>query len=297
MVYLLANHKLTAMPEISCPRCAGETASQADRCKNCGYHISPEELSDIRRYNQLKMLGRVVFITLIGLAAVLLFLMYVPDPFEAERSVAERAMEEREVEEDEPDGAAVNGEEGPASLAEEHYERGMALMGSRDYEAAIGEFTKVLEIDSLHTGALMQRAGALGNMDDFEGAVRDLNRLTAVDPDHYEAHLTRGYIFFILEEYEEALEDFTTGVMLRPDDEYAWYQRGRARTSLDDDEGAIRDYNRALDLDPEFDEPWLYRGIGKFRLGDSEGACADWHRALELGHELAQRLIDDMCGE
>ena len=101
-------------------------------------------------------------------------------------------------------------------------------MGRRNYEAAAGEFSQVLEIDGSHTGALLQRARARGRMDDVV---------------------------------------------------------------------AIRDYDSALDLDPDYDEPWLYRGIGKFRLGDPEGACADWHRALELGHELAQGLIDDMCGE
>ncbi len=285
------------MPNISCPRCAGETASQSERCSNCGYHISPEELADIRYYNQLRVFGRVAFISLIGLAAIFLFMIYAPDPFEEQRSVSERALKERDLEEGKTDSPAVAGEAGSAAIAEDHYDRGMSLMGRRDYENAAGEFSRVLEIDGSHTGALFQRALARESMDDVEGAVRDLDRLTAVDPDHYEAYIERAFLLFILDEFERVLDDLSIAVTMNPGDQQAWYLMGRARTFLDDDEGAIRDYNRALDLDPEYHDALLYRGIGRFQLGDVKRACADWHRAMELGNELAKKVFDEICSE
>ena len=88
---------------------------------------------------------------------------------------------------------------------------------------------------------------------DYEGAIEDFNKAIEIDPNYARAYLYRGEIKSFFDDYYGAIEDYTKAIELgtlnREENSGAYYLRGTNKFyMLDDKVGACEDYEQAAYL-------------------------------------------------
>jgi lipoprotein NlpI len=159
--------------------------------------------------------------------------------------------------------------------AAEFSKRGLAKGGQGDYDGAIGDFSKAIELDPKYASAYDNRGVAKSRKGDYDGAIADCSKAIELDPKY----------------------------------SFAYNSRGAAKDHKGDYDGAIADCSKAIELDPKFAFAYNNRGIAKERKGDFdnralteeskaafETALSDFLRSDELAskpvnHDYAQLRI------
>jgi tetratricopeptide (TPR) repeat protein len=117
---------------------------------------------------------------------------------------------------------------------------------------------------------------------DYQQAIADFDRALELDPNFAFAYRNRGWAYYWLKEYQRAFADFNHTLELDPNDPYAYYRRGWAYARLKDYQQAIADFDRALELEPNFSWAHCGRGWAYYDQKDYQRALVDFNRALEL---------------
>ena len=165
--------------------------------------------------------------------------------------------------------------------AVEFYETGIEKDLNSDYEGAIKDFTKAIEIDGEYIDAYRGRAMAKWWMRDHEGAIIDYTKIIELNSEDSDAHESRGRAKASLKDYIGAIEDFNKAIEL--DDESKVYSsRGRMKKNLLDYNGAMLDYNIAIEKYPEDESIYFGRGELKYIMADYLGAIIDFNKCIEI---------------
>lgn len=72
---------------------------------------------------------------------------------------------------------------------------GNAQLAEANFGAAIGVFSKALEIDSTSVEALLQRSGAYFSAGKFTESVGDANKVLSIDAHNERATIRKGYVW------------------------------------------------------------------------------------------------------
>src|SRR5262245_18832067 len=130
--------------------------------------------------------------------------------------------------------------------AHDHFNRGSSLYNKGDFEGALADFTKAIEISSRLDNR--GRADEWKNKTGFGGAASNFDNVKVLDP------LTA----------------------------LAYANRGLARYRLGDYEGAIADCNRALAINPRLSDGYNTCGITRLAQKDYDAALVDLERAIAI---------------
>jgi len=120
---------------------------------------------------------------------------------------------------------------------------------------------------------------------DFEGAIADYNRAIELDPKYAAAYSNRGNAKQAKGDLDGAIADCSRAIELDPKDPVAHKYRGVAKKAKGDLNGAIAEYDRAIELDPKFAAAYFHRGIAKQAKGDLKGAIGDINGAIERNNQ------------
>ncbi|HAI76609.1 MAG TPA: hypothetical protein DCM08_10210 [Microscillaceae bacterium] len=131
---------------------------------------------------------------------------------------------------------------------EEIFRQGLAYLQQEEWKIAVEMFSKVLNVNSLHT----------------------------------EAWYHRGLTYFKMKQYKEALADFDQAVLLQPQNPFRYASRAYVRSQIGDAHGAVEDYQKALDLDPEDAITLNNLGLLEEQLGYKQSAEARFQKADAL---------------
>ncbi|MDB5974745.1 MAG: hypothetical protein JWR07_1505 [Nevskia sp.] len=205
-------------------------------------------------------------------------------------------------------------------------EQGVAAAARGDYETALGCFTRILEREPGHVGALYNLGATLASAGYNDEALVCLDKALAIEPgnvdllcnrglvlgrllrfeealDCFDAVLSRaapradalngrGLALANLERHEESLPCFEQALVLAPHDLGIVRNRGLALGKLHRFEEALVCFWRILAAHPEDADAHLNRGIMLDRLGRRDEALSCFERALELDPELAEARCD-----
>lgn len=151
----------------------------------------------------------------------------------------------------------------------------------RDYDAAIADYNKTIELNPKFSWPYLNRALALGRLNRWEEAIADYGRAIELDQNYASAYNGRAWSYCQIGKYEEALTDADRAIKLRPNDANFYDTRADAYMGLKRYDDALADFNTAIKLSPE---GWLYQRRGElYRLmGDETKAQADFDKAKEL---------------
>ena len=162
------------------------------------------------------------------------------------------------------------------------HNRGLAKYGLKDFDGAIQDYNKAISLNAAYTNAYNDRALVYSKLKNYEGALQDYNKALLIDPAYVAAYNNRGNIRMILKDYDGALKDYSKSIELKPADAEGYIGRGNARFSLKDYKAAIPDFNKAIEFNPGSAMALLTRGNTKYLLKDDEGAILDFKKVVQL---------------
>lgn len=82
----------------------------------------------------------------------------------------------------------------------------------------------------------------------FDEAVREFTKAINLEPNYRLAYYNRGWVFYTKSEYERAIKDFNAALTLNPNDSNSYYNRGLCYYSIREIDQAKQDFQMACDL-------------------------------------------------
>ncbi|MBV8887365.1 MAG: tetratricopeptide repeat protein [Chroococcidiopsidaceae cyanobacterium CP_BM_RX_35] len=148
---------------------------------------------------------------------------------------------------------------------------------------------------------LLRQGGDKYKKGDYQGAIADYTKALQLNPKSAEAYNYRGNARLNLRDKQGAIADYDQAIKLNPNYADAFNDRGDGRSALGDNQGAITDYDQAIQIDPNYAKAYANRGSVRSTLGDKQGALADLQQAATLAQqqgntELYQNLQDTIRG-
>lgn len=170
--------------------------------------------------------------------------------------------------------------------AEERLKRLLAG-DQRTHDEIIEEVTGRDEAGWADAEDLRDRAQTHAQKKDFDAAMADVTRAIELEPEHAKAFSFRGRLHEAKREYDEAFADYDKAVTLVPNDADFHRDRGDIWWERKDFEAAFRDYDAAVEHDADNATNWFKRANARFMLKHFAEAIADYDKAVELKPDFA----------
>jgi tetratricopeptide (TPR) repeat protein len=161
-------------------------------------------------------------------------------------------------------------------------QRAFNSLQSQNYQSAIADYTKAIELNPNVASSYLWRGIARSSLQDYQGAMADLNKAIELDPQNAYAYNRRATVRTILKDYQNAIADYNKSIALNPQDAFTYYSRGLLYNQVKDYQSAIADFSKTIEMQPDFAEAYAYRGITRAWLNDYQSAITDVNRAIEL---------------
>lgn len=138
---------------------------------------------------------------------------------------------------------------------------------------------------SLDAGMSAGRGNAAMNKGDYDAAIAEYSKSIELFPnsDNYN---NRGLARQFKHDIDGAIADYSKAIELNPKSAAAYINRCSVKQSKGDFDGAIADCTKAIELAPKSAPAYFNRGLAKKTKGDVDGATADHNKAVELNSAL-----------
>jgi tetratricopeptide (TPR) repeat protein len=166
--------------------------------------------------------------------------------------------------------------------AEDYMNRGIAADDKQNYDEAIADFTKAIQISPQNAGAYYGRGDAEFRKKDFKSSIDDYTTAIKILPGYKEAFYSRGEARFISKDLDGAEADYNKAIELEPKYPEPYHGRGNVRYSRGDYDAAIAEYTKAININPKYALAYTLRGNIKMAQGKDTEANADFEIAIRL---------------
>ena len=126
--------------------------------------------------------------------------------------------------------------------------RGMYYEEKKEFQNALGDYTRALELTPNRSELLIRRSICYKELEQYELAIKDLTEVLSMRPYRAEVYSMRGKIYTTTEKYELALWDFDKAVELNPLKPDFYIDRGDFYSKIEEKDYAKRDYDAAAEL-------------------------------------------------
>lgn len=149
-------------------------------------------------------------------------------------------------------------------------------------------------IESTITNVLLEAGLSKALSKEYQGALQDFNKVIEIDPfseDAANAYLERVKIKLELNDLATVQDDMAASQEILDRLDQAWdaYDKGGEDYDSGDYKSAIKNYNNAISLRPSLKDVYYNRGIAKQVLKDFKEAIEDFDKAIEIN---ASNIID-----
>ncbi len=149
-------------------------------------------------------------------------------------------------------------------------ERGIAYSANGDYDAAIIDFSRAVEINRNYADGFFNRGVAFQTKKELTKAILDYSEAIRIAPNSLKAHINRGVAYYSNKEYEKAVSDFKRAIEVSPSDTMAYFHLANLYGNLGKNEQAIELYMEILKINSKNAAAYyklgsLYNSIGKKR--------------------------------
>ena len=159
--------------------------------------------------------------------------------------------------------------------AKDHFNKG-------DYDQAIKDYDKAIELKPNYSDAYYNRGIAYDNKGNYDQAIKDYNKAIELNPNHTNAYNNRGLTYDKKGDYNQAIKDYSKAIELKPNYSDAYNNRGNAYYNKGDHDQAIKDYNKAIDLNTNYENAYYNRGVAYGNKGNYDQAIKDFEKALKI---------------
>jgi len=170
--------------------------------------------------------------------------------------------------------------------ANDYFQRGKTYFNKGDYDRAIKDFTKAIELrgkeDADDYG---WRGGTYCYKGDCDEAIKDLTKAIELrDEEDANDYGWRGVAYHNKGDWDKAIKDLTKAIELRDKEDandYGW--RGEAYYNKSDYNGAIKDFTKLIELSDEENAGYYrWRGAAFRTKRDCDEAIKDLTKAIKL---------------
>ncbi|NQE05854.1 Photosystem I assembly protein Ycf3 [ANME-1 cluster archaeon GoMg1] len=168
------------------------------------------------------------------------------------------------------------------NLAVAYNNRGFAYHELKQYERAIEDHNKAIELNPNLSMAYNNRGIVYGELEQHERAIEDYNKAIEVNPKYVEAYNNRGIAYRELKQYERAIEDYNKAIEVNPKYAMVYNNRGVAYGGLKQYEKAIEDFSKVIELNPKYAGAYYNRGVAYGKIKQYESAIEDYNKAIDL---------------
>jgi lipoprotein NlpI len=187
----------------------------------------------------------------------------------------------------------------PAELATAFNSRGNAFYAKGQFDKAIEDLNRAIQLKPDYPQALDNRGNALLRKQQYDPAIKDFSEALRIKPDNapgrndltpFDTASTfnnRGIAYLQTGAFNLAILDFNESVRINPKNADAFYNRGIAYGDNRDYESAVGDFTKALELNPKNALALYARGVARQNLHDAAGAEADRTAARQIDPEVA----------
>ncbi len=140
----------------------------------------------------------------------------------------------------------------------------------------------------------VQRGNAYQAQENYDQAIADYTKAIDISPEFAKAYDNRGVAYAKIGQLSSAISDFTMAIANNPNDAQAYNNRGHAYAKLDNFFQAISDYTRAIKINPNYAKAYNNRGIAFYTTKKYDKAWADAHKVEELGGTVDPNFIAEL---
>jgi Tfp pilus assembly protein PilF len=178
--------------------------------------------------------------------------------------------------------------------------RGYAHNENGEYDQAIADFNRAIELNPQFAYAYANRGFAYRHKGDLNQAIADYNRAIEVNSKYASAYSNRGYAYSQKGDFARAIADYGRAIELEPDRGRAYCLRAKAYLQDGKTDQAFADISKALQIDANDPENFVARAQIFEAKTLRELAVADYRDALlrpaksatqKAAHEEAQRRL------
>jgi Tfp pilus assembly protein PilF len=117
---------------------------------------------------------------------------------------------------------------------------------------------------------------------EYDAALAEYNRTIQIAPYRGEAYYGRACVYHAMGEMAQARADLDHALQCDPRLVLAYLERAKLRTDSGEFDGALADFEQLMILRGNDPELYLHRGICLLKKGQVNDAVADFHRVLKL---------------
>ena len=178
--------------------------------------------------------------------------------------------------------------------------RAASDLQSKDFDAAIADATRAIEIDPTLVQAHLLRAAAKGGKGDLSAVIGDATRAIEIDPKLPEGYVVRASANLDKGDLSEAISDASLALQLDPKLSDAYGVRGMAKSRRGDFKGAIDDLSDAIKINPEAapmhnELAWIFATAAEPAFRDGRRAVESALRACELSQWKNASSLDTLA--
>jgi tetratricopeptide (TPR) repeat protein len=165
--------------------------------------------------------------------------------------------------------------------------RGLIFEQRGDFDRAIADYGLAFNAAGLkgRVRALVVRGNAYRKKGEVDRAVADYTKAIRLDRKYAVAYDNRGIAYYAEGDHNRAIADYTNAIRFGAI-AGRYYNRGLAYEAKGDHDRAIADYTEAIRLDPKYAGAYSSRGLAKRAQGDAAGGDTDIAKAKQLTPNL-----------
>jgi tetratricopeptide (TPR) repeat protein len=176
-----------------------------------------------------------------------------------------------------------------------YHRMGIAQHYLRNYEAALKNFNKAIELNPIVNDFYYHRANTCMYLKMYDQAAADFSMVIELDPQGLDPYINRAVAYTALGKFAEAEADYSKYIEMNPYNFYIYQKRADVRVSMKNMEGALSDLNALIELKPENATAYFNRGMVEIKLDKKDDACKDFKKSGELGNTEVAEVVKKSC--
>ena len=161
-------------------------------------------------------------------------------------------------------------------------ERGNVYVATGALDKAVSDFSKMIEINAKSALGYHNRGIALTRKRENDRAISDFTAAINMDPGLSLAYAGRGAVYSEKGQYAVALLDLNKAIEIDPQVGYFYFVRAGVYHAMHDYDHAIGDASKAIEIDETFVPAYLGRGSSYSARKEYDAAIRDFSRVMEL---------------
>jgi tetratricopeptide (TPR) repeat protein len=175
-----------------------------------------------------------------------------------------------------------------SNLASALNNRGKAYYSKHNYDLAIQDYSRAIQLNPDFVDALNNRGEAYRAKGDYDRALQDFDQVIRLHPKLAATSFSnRGFLYSEKGDCDKAIRDYSEAIRLRPGYAADFAGRGNAYSCKRDYDHAIEDYKQAIRLTPRDSSLHIALGKALSEKHDLSGAIAQYRLAIQLSPDKA----------